>query len=368
MKLAVFSAQTYDKFFLNQPRANALLNPYDEGAAVSPEPDTSIEVIYHNFALSDETVSLAAGANAICVFVNDTLSESVLTSLHSLGVRAILLRCAGYNNVDLEAAERLGLFVANVPSYSPEAVAEFAVALVQTLNRNTHRAYNRVREANFSLDGLLGRTLHGRTVGIIGTGKIGVAFARIMRGFGCELLAYDPFRSDEFMKYGEYTTLEDLLSRADIVSLHCPLIESTRHIINKTTLSQMKKDAILVNTSRGGLVDTKAVIAALKRKHLGGLALDVYEHERALFYTDHSGTIIDDDVLMRLVTFHNVIVTGHQAFFTDEALHEIADVSLQNLADFVHGRECKNALVQPSQEQGAAPIKRARSDTIPIRI
>ncbi|KAI1755980.1 hypothetical protein F4782DRAFT_487942 [Xylaria castorea] len=357
MKLAVFSAKPYDKVYLTQARAAASVNP-----------DASIEIAYHDFALNTETVPLAADAGAICVFVNDVLSEDVLTSLHSLGVRAILLRCAGYNNVDLETASRLGLFVANVPSYSPEAVAEFAVALVQTLNRNTHRAYNRVREANFSLDGLLGRTLHGRTVGIIGTGKIGVAFARIMRGFGCELLAYDPFRNDEFNKYGEYTTLEDLLSRADIVSLHCPLVDSTRHIINKTTLGQMKKDAMLVNTSRGGLVDTTAVIAALKKKHLGGLALDVYEHESALFYNDHSGTIIDDDDLMRLTTFHNVLISGHQAFFTQEALREIADVTLRNLADFVDGRECKNSLVQPSQEQGAAPIKRARSDTIPIRI
>lgn len=270
--------------------------------------------------------------------------------------------------MDLETASRLGMFVANVPSYSPEAVAEFAVALVQTLNRNTHRAYNRVREANFSLDGLLGRTLHGSTVGILGTGKIGVAFARIMQGFGCKLLAYDPFRNDEFKKYGEYTTLEDLLSRADIVSLHCPLMDSTRHIINETTLGQMKKGAMLVNTSRGGLVNTKAVIAALKKHHLGGLALDVYEHESAFFYNDHSGTIIDDDDLMRLTTFHNVLVCGHQAFFTEEALQEIADVTLRNLADFVHGQECKNILVQSGQQEGAAPIKRARSDTIPIRI
>ncbi|KAI0453996.1 hypothetical protein F5B21DRAFT_476987 [Xylaria acuta] len=358
MKLAVFSAKPYDKVYLAQARAAVELGP----------DNTGIDIAYHEFALNADTVSLAAGAAAICVFVNDTLSDDVLTSLHSLGVRAILLRCAGYNNVDLETASRLRLFVANVPSYSPEAVAEFAVALVQTLNRNTHRAYNRVREANFALDGLLGRTLYGSTVGIIGTGKIGIAFARIMRGFGCALLAYDPFRNDEFDKYGEYTTLEDLLSRADIVSLHCPLMDGTRHIINETTLGQMKKGAMLVNTSRGGLVNTKAVIAALKKKQLGGLALDVYEHESAFFYDDHSGTIIEDDDLMRLTTFHNVLVCGHQAFFTQEAMREIADATLRNLADFVHGWECKNSLVQPSQEQGAAPIKRARSDTIPIRI
>jgi D-lactate dehydrogenase len=300
MKLAVFSAKPYDKVYLTQERASDL------------DPAAGIEIIYHEFALTQETVALAAGASAVCVFVNDTLSEEVLTSLHSIGVLTILLRCAGYNNVDLEAASRLGLFVANVPSYSPEAVAEFAVALVQTLNRNTHRAYNRVREANFSLDGLLGRTLHGKTVGIIGTGKIGVAFARIMQGFGCQLLAFDPFQNNEFKKYGEYITLEDLLPRADIVSLHCPLTDGTRHIMNETTLDQMKKGAMLVNTSRGGLINTKAAIAALKKKHLGGLALDVYEGESALFYNDHSGTIIDDDELMRLTTFHNVLVCGHQ--------------------------------------------------------
>ncbi|KAI0487228.1 hypothetical protein F4859DRAFT_247516 [Xylaria cf. heliscus] len=360
MKLAVFSSKPYDKAYLTQARAAAALDP---GAD-----DTTIEIVHHEFALDAETASLAAGAAAICVFVNDTLSADVLAALHSLGVRAILLRCAGYNNVDLETASRLGLSVANVPSYSPEAVAEFAVALVQTLNRNTHRAYNRVREANFSLDGLLGRTLHGTTVGIVGTGKIGVAFARIMRGFGCELLAYDPFPNDEFTKYGQYTALESLLSRADIVSLHCPLMDGTRHIINETTLAQMKKGSMLVNTSRGGLVNTKAVIAALKKKHLGGLALDVYEHESAFFYDDHSGTIIEDDDLMRLTTFHNVLVCGHQAFFTEEALREIADVTFRNLADFVHERECKNSLVQPGKGPGAAPVKRARSNTIPIRI
>ncbi|KAI8630552.1 putative D-lactate dehydrogenase [Xylariaceae sp. FL1651] len=356
MQLAVFSAKPYDKVYLTQARASEL------------DPAAGIDIIYHDFALTLETVSLATGASAICVFVNDTLSADVLTSLYSLGVRAILLRCAGYNNVDLEAASQLGLFVANVPSYSPEAVAEFAVAQLQTLNRNTHRAYNRVREANFALDGLLGRTLHGKTVGIIGTGKIGVAFARIMQGFGCRLLAHDLFPNDEFKKLGEYTTVEDLLRRADIVSLHCPLTDATHHIINETTLGQMKQGAILVNTSRGGLINTKAVIAALKKKHLGGLALDVYEGESALFYNDHSGTIIDDDELMRLTTFHNVLVCGHQAFFTEEALREIADVTIENLANFVHGRECKNALVQSGQEKGVGPGALARRDTIPIRI
>jgi D-lactate dehydrogenase len=332
MKLAVFSAKPYDKRFLTTERATEI--------------SSDIEVIYHDAALSLNTAPLAQGATAVCAFVNDTLGADVLETLHSQGVRAILMRCAGFNNVDLAAAERLGLFVANVPSYSPEAVAEFAVALIQSLNRHTHRAYNRVREGNFNLDGLLGRTLHGKTVGVVGTGKIGVSLARIMGpGFGCRLLAFDPFENDDFRKLGEYTDLKTLLPQCDIVSLHCPLMEKTRHIINAETLALMKPGAMLVNTSRGGLIDTKAVIASLKSKHLGGVALDVYEGEGALFYNDHSGDIIDDDELMRLTTFHNVLVCGHQAFFTEEALHEIADCTIRNLDDFAQGKTCKNALV-----------------------
>ncbi|KAI2618364.1 D-isomer specific 2-hydroxyacid dehydrogenase [Hypoxylon sp. NC1633] len=351
MQLAVFSAKSYDKKYLTSARATEL------------DSSAGIEIIYHDFALSLETVPLAKNATAVCIFVNDNLSADVLESLHANGVRAILLRCAGYNNVDLPAAERLGLFVANVPSYSPEAVAEFAVSLIQTLNRNTHRAYNRVREGNFSLEGLLGRTLHGKTVGVMGTGRIGVAFARIMHGFGCRLLAFDPFENDDFKQYGTYTDLDTLLLESDFVSLHCPLTDKTRHIINEETLSKMKQGAMLVNTSRGGLIKTKAVIAALKSKHLGGLALDVYEGESAFFYNDHSGHIIDDDELMRLTTFHNVLVCGHQAFFTEEALREIADGTIGNLSDFLHKRECKTALVQ---DQIGMPI--ARRDSVPIRI
>ncbi|CAJ2501279.1 Uu.00g041320.m01.CDS01 [Anthostomella pinea] len=352
MKLAVFSAKPYDKTYLT----NACASEIDNSAG--------IDITYHEFALSPETVPLAAGATAVCVFVNDSLNADVLSSLHASGVRAILLRCAGYNNVDLAAAERLGLFVANVPSYSPEAVAEFAVALIQTLNRNTHKAYNRTREANFALDGLLGRTLHGKTVGVVGTGKIGVSFARIMSaGFGCKVVAFDPYPNDEFKKHGAYVPeLETLLCQADVVSLHCPLTPQTRHLLNAESLAQMKEGAMLVNTSRGGLIDTRAVIAALKRRHLGGLALDVYEGEGALFYNDHSGTIIDDDELMRLTTFHNVLVCGHQAFFTEEALREIADCTVRNLADFVHARECKNSLVP----QGGGTL--ASKDSVPIRI
>lgn len=258
MKLAVFSAKPYDKRYLSAVHAA-------RGAS-------SVELIFHEFPLSQDTVTLAQDADAVCVFVNDTLDGPVIEALHEAGVRAILLRCAGFNNVDLVTAERLGLFVANVPSYSPEAVAEFALALIQTLNRNTHRAYNRVREGNFSLDGLLGRTLHGKTVGIVGTGRIGIAMARIMKGFGCRLLAYDPFPTAVFEEYGEYTDLDTLLPQCDFVSLHCPLMDSTHHIINSDSVAKMKKGAMLVNTSRGPLIETKAVIEALKSRHLGGLA------------------------------------------------------------------------------------------------
>ncbi|KAK3393337.1 hypothetical protein B0H63DRAFT_15730 [Podospora didyma] len=360
MKLAVFSAKPYDKLFLTRVQTAA-----DEGATTSSgQVHHHVELIFHEFSLSLDTVALAKGADAVCVFVNDVLDEHVLTELHTLGVHAVLLRCAGYNNVDLKAADRLGLFVANVPSYSPEAVAEFAMALLQTLNRNTHRAYNRVREGNFSLDGLLGKTMRGKTVGIVGTGKIGIALARILNGFGCRMLAYDPYPNSLFETYGEFVPLEALLEQSDFVSLHCPLTDGTRHIINEKTLQQMKKGAMLVNTSRGGLIHTKSVIAALKSRHLGGLALDVYEAEGQLFYADHSDEIIEDDELMRLMTFPNVLVCGHQAFFTEEALTEIAECTLRNMDDFIRRNPCKNSLV----ESGNHKLVLSKRASIPVRI
>ncbi|KAK0657005.1 hypothetical protein B0T16DRAFT_400701 [Cercophora newfieldiana] len=352
MKIAVFSAKPYDQKYLSH-----VFTHHHGSSNNSP---ISAELTFHDFALNPETVPLAHGAEAICVFVNDVLSAEVLQGLHALGVRAILLRCAGYNNVDLPTAEHLGLFVANVPSYSPEAVAEFALALLQTLNRRTHRAYNRVREGNFNLDGLLGRNLHGKTVGIVGVGKIGLALARILRGFGCRLLAFDPFPLDAFREFGEYVSLEALLPQCDFVSLHCPLMDKTRHIINEGTLAQMKPGAILVNTSRGGLIKTRSVIAALKSGHLGGLALDVYEKEGGLFYQDHSGEVIQDDELMRLMTFPNVIICGHQAFFTEEALTEIAECTRRNLEDFVARRHCQNSLVHEKVLK--------RRESLPVRI
>lgn len=355
MKLAIFSAKPYDKKYLS---------------AAAPD---HFEVTLHEESLNKKTAShLSDGeADAVCAFVNDHLSAEVLEVLHAKGVRAILLRCAGFNHVDLDKAEELGLFVAHVPAYSPEAVAEFAVALIQTLNRKTHRAYLRVREGNFALDGLLGRTLHGKTVGLIGTGRIGVAFARIMKGFGCRVLAYDPYPSKAFEEHGEYTSsLEELIPQSDIISLHCPLTEKTRHIINSDTLAMVKPGAMVVNTSRGGLVDTRAVIDALKTRKLAGLALDVYEGEGALFYDDHSGDIIQDDDLMRLMTFPNVIVCGHQAFFTEEALSEIAECTIRNLEDYNQGRDCKHALVKPKKaedkdEPDHKPL--ARRDSLPVR-
>ncbi|KUI58074.1 D-lactate dehydrogenase [Cytospora mali] len=347
MKLTVFNTQLYDKKYFSAVHS-------------AREPQSDIELSFHEFPLSPETVALASNADAVCVFVNDDLSSPVLQSLHDAGVQAILLRCAGYNNVDLDKAKKLGLFVANVPSYSPETVAEFALALIQTLNRNTHRAYNRVREGNFNLDGLVGKTLCGKTVGLIGTGKIGVALARILKGFGCNLLASDPFENADFKKYGSYTDLDTLLSSSDIVSLHCPLMPTTKYIINEKTISQMKKGAMLVNTSRGALIDTRSVIQALKSKQLGGLALDVYEGESKIFYKDHSttNTIIEDDMLMRLMTFPNVLISGHQAFFTEEALSEIADVTLRNLEHFRDGRRCPNSLI------GGTPLRR---ELLPVR-
>jgi len=331
MKIGVFSAQSYDKRFLNEINAQNFAK-------------NGFELVYHVFALSRETVPLALGCDAVCVFVNDQLDAAVLEALSKNGTRAVLLRCAGFNNIDLKAADELGLFVARAASYAPEAVAEFAVALIQTLNRQTHRAYNRVREGNFSLEGLLGFTLKGKTVGIVGTGKIGVAVARILKGYGCNLLAYDPMVAQEFLEFGEYVQLDHLLENSDIVTLHCPLMDSTRHIINQTTLGKMKDGAMLVNSSRGGLIDTVAVIAALKSGKLDGLTIDVYEQESPLFYRDHSSEIITDDTFQRLMTFHNVLVSGHQGFFTVEALREIAVITLQNLEHFVNGTPCSNKL------------------------
>ncbi|GAB7528617.1 2-hydroxyacid dehydrogenase [Pseudomonas sp. 3A(2025)] len=332
MKIALFSAQAYDRRFFDQALQRDFSGAGFEFAYLAP-------------SLCADTVALAQGFDAICVFVNDQLDVTVLEALKAYGVGAILLRCAGFNNVDLDAAKRLGLFVARVPGYSPEAVAEHTLALVMTLNRHTHRAYNRVREGNFMLDGLLGFNLHGKTVGLIGTGQIGLATARIFKGFGCRVLGFDPFEAETFKALGEYVTLEQLLAESDIVSLHCPLTENTRHLIRSETLSAMKPGAMLVNTSRGALIDTLAVIEALKSRQLGALAIDVYEQESQLFFKDRSSDHIDDEVFLRLTTFPNVLITGHQGFFTVEALEQIAGITLGNLQCFVQGLVCENGLV-----------------------
>lgn len=354
MDLAVFSAKSYD------------IHHFSRAFSSHPQLSSSLTIAYHTPVLSLSTIPLLSPTtNAICAFVNDDLSAPVLRSLRDHGVRAILLRCAGYNNIDLITAENLGFFVANVPAYSPEAVAEFAVALIQTQNRKTHRAYNRVRDGNFSLEDLVGCTLFRKTVGIVGTGRIGIALARIMRcGFGCDVVAYDPFAAEDEIKNigGRHVSeLAELLSQSDIVSLHCPLTDGTRSLINDETLSHLKPGALLVNTSRGGLIDTAAAISALKSKQLGGLALDVYEAENDLFYHDHSAEIIHDDNLMRLMTLPNVLVCGHQAFLTAEALAEISQVTMSNLLDFIGKRPCKNSLVR----DGELFIE---ADTEPVRI
>ncbi|KEY68092.1 hypothetical protein S7711_05503 [Stachybotrys chartarum IBT 7711] len=344
MKLSVFSAKPYDKKYLGQTLS-------------AKHADSGFSIAYHDYPLNEKTVSLVKDdVDAVCVFVNDSLNADVIAALADRRVKAILLRCAGSNNVDLAAASDRGIVVANVPAYSPEAVAEFAVALLQTLNRRTHRAYNRVREGNFAIDGLLGRTLHGQTVGVLGVGKIGLALARIMKGFGCRVLAYDPFPTPAFEEFGEYRELDELLPECDIISLHCPLMDKTRHIVNDDSIAKMKKGVVIINTSRGGLIDTTALIKGLKSEHIGAVGLDVYEGEGNLFYSDHSGEIIQDDLLMRLMTFPNVLVCGHQAFFTSEALTEIAECTLRSLEDVKAGLHPKSSLTKEPKSKPNEPL------------
>jgi D-lactate dehydrogenase len=285
--------------------------------------------------LDASTVATAAGADAVCAFVNDQLDRKVLQALHGLGVRLVVLRCAGFNQVDLAVAQELGIAVCRVPEYSPHAVAEHTLALLLTLNRKIHRAYARVREGNFALEGLLGFDVHGRTVGVVGTGRIGETFCKLMTGFGCTLLAADPTLNPACVAMGvHYVPLPELLARSDVVSLHCPLTPHTHHLINADAFARMKRGAMLLNTSRGAVVDTQAAIFALKSGQLGSLGLDVYEEEGGLFFRDLSGAGIQDDVFARLLTFPNVVVTGHQGFFTEDALAAIASTTLANLDAF----------------------------------
>jgi D-lactate dehydrogenase len=328
MKVAVFSAKPYDREFLDH--ANAA------GAH---------QLKYHDDPLDTDTVGLAAGYDAICIFVNDTADQGVLEVLARGGTRLVALRCTGFNNVDLHAAARLGIKVVRVVNYSPNSVAEHAVALLLAINRKIHRAYNRTRDSNFALDGLMGFDFCGKTVAVVGTGKIGRVFAKIMLGFGCTVIGYDKYPSPEFEALGaRYALPNEIGTSADIISLHCPLTPETYHCVNARTLSRAKHGALLVNTSRGGLVDTEAAIEALKSGQLGGLALDVYEQEADVFFRDLSGTIIADDVLQRLVSFPNVIVTGHQAFFTREAVGTISETTIQSITEFETGQPLSNEI------------------------
>lgn len=317
MRVAVFSAKRYDRETLSRGAGGAH------------------EWHFWDEKLGTESARLAEGVEAVCAFVNDDLSRGVLARLAAGGTRLIAMRCAGYNNVDLAAAAELGLAVARVPAYSPHAVAEHAMALILTLNRKTHRAYNRVRDGNFALDGLMGFDLVGKTAGIVGTGLIGAVLARILSGFGCRVLASDPYPNADCVALGvEYLPNEALFERSDIIALQCPLTPETHHLVDDEAIAGMKRGVMIVNTSRGAIIDTRAAIRGLKAGRIGGLALDVYEEESGVFFEDLSGQILKDDVLARLMTFPNVLITAHQGFFTEEALTAIAEVTAENLSAF----------------------------------
>ena len=330
MKIAFFSAKPYDKTFFE-----------------ARNKDFRFELEYWETHLGPHVVNAVdEGTEVVCVFVNDKLNAEVIETLANKGVKIIALRCAGFNNVDLEAAKRFGLRVCRVPAYSPEAVAEHAVAMLLTLNRKTHKAYNRVREQNFSLNGLMGFNLHGKTIGVVGTGKIGKAFCKIMLGFGCKLLAFDPQENEELKAAGvEYLELDELWKLSDIISLHCPLNADNHHMINADSLKLMKKSVTIINTSRGALLHTPDVIQGLKNKQIAYLGIDVYEQEEKLFFKDLSGSIIEDDDIQRLLSFPNVLLTGHQAFFTEDALEQIASITLNSINEILNGQPAKDPSV-----------------------
>lgn len=326
MKILFFSAKPYDSTFFERHN-------------------------HHNFEMEFWETHLGPhiadavkpGTDVVCVFVNDKLTADVIKTLSEKGVKIIALRCAGFNNVDLEAAKKYQIRVSRVPAYSPEAVAEHAVAMLLTLNRKTHKAYNRVREQNFSLTGLMGFNLFGKTIAVIGTGKIGAAFCKIMLGFGCKVIASDPFENQELKLRGvEYLPFHEVIKLADIISLHCPLTSENSYLINASAIASMKKGVTIINTSRGGLINTKDTIEALKNSHIGALGIDVYEQEQKLFFKDLSGSIIDDDEIQRLISFPNVLVTGHQAFFTEEALGEIAESTLHTVSALLQNQTTDN--------------------------
>lgn len=323
VKVAIFSSKPYDRRYFAEAGGGQTSFTYLEPR------------------LTGETVSLAQGHDAVCVFVHDKVTAEVLQELSAMGCRLVAIRAAGFNNVDLEAAKELDIRVARVPAYSPAGVAEFTVGLILALNRGIHRAHDRVRRGNFSLEGLMGFNMAGKTVGVIGTGKIGESVARILLGFQCRILAYDVKESDDLKKAGvSYVDLEAIFSAADIVTLHVPLLKTTRHLINRESIASMKESVMLINTSRGELVNTVDAIAALKSGKIGSMGIDVYEGEEGIFFEDHSNAIIADDQLMRLNTFPNVILTSHQAFFTREAMENIARVTIENIVTFAETGSC----------------------------
>lgn len=330
MKVAVFSSKPYDEEHLNQVNV-----------------DGKLDLTFFEPRLTEKTSALAHGFDVVCCFVNDVIDNTVARQLTEGGVKLVAMRCAGFNNVDLEACEKYKLKVARVPEYSPSAVAEHAVALMLDLNRNIHRAFSRIRENDYSLNGLIGFSLHGKTVSVVGGGRIGLALIQIMKGFGCRVLCYDPKPSMQLKEIGvELVGLETVWAESDVISLHCPLVKSTYHIINSNTISQMKPGVMLINTSRGGLIDTPAIIEALKSGQVGYLGLDVYEEEANLFFEDYSNTVLQDDVFARLTTFKNVVITGHQAFFTRESLQAIAAVTYSNITHFEKNELDKVCLVK----------------------
>jgi len=326
MKVTFFSTKPYDERYFNEASG-----------------ESSHELIFHEFRLNPDSARLARGSDAVCAFVNDQLNRATLEVLHEQKVHVIALRCAGFNNVDLDAAEELGIKIVRVPAYSPYAVAEHTLGLLLALNRRLYRSYNRVREGNFSLEGLVGFDIHGLTVGIVGTGIIGIEVVRLFNGFGCQVLCHDLNENPRALEMGaEYVDLGTLLARSDIVSLHCPLFKSTYHMIDAAAIAKMKHGAALLNTSRGALIDTSAVIDGLKSGQIGNLGIDVYEEEDNLFFEDQSGQVMQDDVFARLLTFPNVMITGHQAFFTSNALIQIAQTTLQNLSEVEQHGTCAN--------------------------
>ncbi|MEA5573716.1 2-hydroxyacid dehydrogenase [Calothrix sp. UHCC 0171] len=328
MKVAVFSTKVYDRKFLEVANTQH-----------------KYELAFFDPYLNKDTAILAKGFPAVCIFVNDQADATTLEILAAQDTELLALRCAGFNNVDLKVAAELGIRVVRVPAYSPYAVAEHTIAMILCLNRKIHRAYNRVREGNFSLDGLMGFDLRDRTVGIIGTGKIGAIVSQILKGFGCHLLVHDVYRNPQVEALGaKYVELPEIFSKSDIISLHCPLMSDTHHLINSNAIEQMKTGVMLINTSRGALINAKDVTKGLKSGKIGSLGLDVYEKESDLFFEDLSGTIIQDEIFLRLTTFHNVLITGHQAFFTEEALHNIASTTITNITEVLQGVACANEI------------------------